>query len=245
MPRGRPALDPERQLARAHTILDAAAELILRWGYDKTTIDDVARRAEVAKGTIYLHWKTRDALFAALLRRERVLMLAEARERAPRSPRALFGELSLGMLRRPLLKALLIGDTRVLGKLTRRKDRAPGALELGGAFEAYLAELVALGAVRPVAPGEHALVISSVVYGFLLLPGLLPGGSPVPDERLAELVADTVERALATGEPLPAGRAAAVARATSGYLDAIDEIARRKLAASMGVESTVIEERVT
>jgi hypothetical protein len=26
----------------------------VRWGYDKTTIDDVARRAGVAKGTIYL-----------------------------------------------------------------------------------------------------------------------------------------------------------------------------------------------
>lgn len=42
---------------RAHRILDAAAELVLRWGYKKTTIDDIAKQAKVAKGTIYLHWK--------------------------------------------------------------------------------------------------------------------------------------------------------------------------------------------
>src|SRR5690606_41617518 len=55
------------------------AELILRWGYDKTTVEDVARAAGVAKGTIYLHWKTRDALFTALLRRDRVRLVEEVR----------------------------------------------------------------------------------------------------------------------------------------------------------------------
>ena len=37
---------------RARRILDAAAELIQRWGYNKTTIDDIARQAGGAKGTI-------------------------------------------------------------------------------------------------------------------------------------------------------------------------------------------------
>ena len=34
---------------RAERILDAAAELMLRWGYNNTTIDDIARLAGVAK----------------------------------------------------------------------------------------------------------------------------------------------------------------------------------------------------
>src|SRR5437773_10947704 len=59
-----------RRQERAERILDAAAELILRWGYRKTTIDDIARQARVAKGTIYLHWKTREDLFMALSIRE-------------------------------------------------------------------------------------------------------------------------------------------------------------------------------
>jgi len=55
-------LDLRRQ-ERARRILDAAVALILLWGYNQTAIDDVARQAGVAKGTIYLlYWKTRENL---------------------------------------------------------------------------------------------------------------------------------------------------------------------------------------
>src|SRR6266568_3546350 len=70
-----------RRQERAHRILDAAATLILRWGYNKTTIDDIARQAGVAKGTIYLHWKTREELFAALITREKLEMGKEIKQR--------------------------------------------------------------------------------------------------------------------------------------------------------------------
>ncbi|MBV8695914.1 MAG: helix-turn-helix transcriptional regulator, partial [Ktedonobacteraceae bacterium] len=44
-----------KQQERAEHILDVAAALIVRWGYGKTTLDDIARQVGVAKGTIYLH----------------------------------------------------------------------------------------------------------------------------------------------------------------------------------------------
>jgi AcrR family transcriptional regulator len=47
--------------------LDAAASLLVRWGYRRTSIDDVAREAGVGKGTIYLHWKNKHDLFRAAL----------------------------------------------------------------------------------------------------------------------------------------------------------------------------------
>ncbi len=56
-----------KQQEREQRILDAAADLILRWGYDKTAMDDIPERSGVAKGTIYLHRKTREELFDALL----------------------------------------------------------------------------------------------------------------------------------------------------------------------------------
>ncbi|NUR84535.1 MAG: TetR/AcrR family transcriptional regulator [Nonomuraea sp.] len=237
---GRPPQDPARQAERAHRILDAAAELILRWGYDKTTIDDVARRADVAKGTIYLHWKTRDDLFAALLRRERVLMLQEVREEAPATLGALFGAMASVMLRRPLLQAVVLGDSEVLGKLTRQKRRRPGGgLDLDGPFDSYLRELIELGAVRE-EPGEHATVIGSIFYGFMFLPGLAPEGQRLPPDRVAALLADTVERAVGTGRALPPGDADTVARATLDLIDHLAETARRKLAASV----SPVKERV-
>lgn len=231
---GRPPQDPARQIERAHRILDAAAELILRWGYDKTTVDDVAKRAGVAKGTIYLHWKTRDELFAALLRRERVLMLDEVRESDPVTLGELFRELVSVLLRRPLLHAALLGDSEVLGKLTRQKrQRATSGLESGGAFDAYLTRLIELGAVRA-DPGDQVTVIVSILYGFMSLPSVRPESERLPDDRLAELVSVTIMRAVGTGGDLPADDAEAVAKATLDYLDALEEIARGKLAISLG-----------
>ncbi len=73
--------DRSRRQERADRILDAAAELILRWGYKKTTIDDIAKQAGVAKGTIYLHWKTREDLFLALLTREDLKLAEDMKQR--------------------------------------------------------------------------------------------------------------------------------------------------------------------
>ncbi|SEF74423.1 DNA-binding transcriptional regulator, AcrR family [Nonomuraea solani] len=233
---GRPPQDPARQLERAHRILDAATELILRWGYDKTTIDDVAKRAEVAKGTIYLHWKTRDDLFAALLRRERVLMLTDVRDQKPATLSELFGEFSRALFRRPLLRAVLSGDSEVLGKLTRRKRTRPTGLELGAPFDTYVTELAELGAVRD-DPGDHITVIGSIVYGFLFLPDGRPEGVRPSEDRIADLVADTIERTLGAGRP--PSDADAVARATLTFLDATVEVARQRLADSLGSKERV------
>ncbi|MFI6734748.1 TetR/AcrR family transcriptional regulator [Nonomuraea sp. NPDC050451] len=226
---GRPPQDPARQLERAHRILDAAADLILRWGYGKTTIDDVAKAAGVAKGTIYLHWKTRDELFAALLRRERVLMLAEVRQGAPATLGELYGGYARVLLRRPLLQALMRGDSELLGKFTRQKQQAGQSPTMGAPLEAYVAELVKLGAVRA-EPGDHAMMANAVLYGFLFVPDSLPK----EDDRIAFLVADTIDRTMSTGRPLSGDDADAVARATIDFLAAAQEIAEQRLAASMG-----------
>jgi AcrR family transcriptional regulator len=42
-------------------IIEAATELFVKYGLRKTSIDEVARRAGVAKGTIYTHFKTKAA----------------------------------------------------------------------------------------------------------------------------------------------------------------------------------------
>jgi AcrR family transcriptional regulator len=206
---GRPRQTPEQRLERAHRVLDATTELVLRWGYDKTTIDDIAQRAGVAKGTIYLHWTTRDALFTALLRREQVELLTAmqhwlAAHPDRGTPRHLVSKISLELLRRPLLKAVFLGDSTVMGKLIRQKRPRgfpPGTRE---AFGRYLDTLVAHGAVRDDLTGaEYATVLTSAVYGFLTMPARLPDALALPDERVAELLADAVDRFLRPACPRP------------------------------------------
>src|SRR5512133_3140740 len=104
--------------ARAQRILDAAAALILRCGYHKTSIEDIARDAGVGKGTLYLHWKTREALFTALILREKVAMAEDIQQRFARDPagatlRGFLYHSALALMQRPLLKAVLLRDTAV------------------------------------------------------------------------------------------------------------------------------------
>jgi AcrR family transcriptional regulator len=53
---------------RRAAILKAALEEFSERGFAAARLDDVARRAAVAKGTIYLHFKDKEALFQELVR---------------------------------------------------------------------------------------------------------------------------------------------------------------------------------
>jgi AcrR family transcriptional regulator len=57
-----------RQAERRQAILDAALEEFATSGFAATRLDDVARRAGVAKGTIYLYFQDKEALFQELVR---------------------------------------------------------------------------------------------------------------------------------------------------------------------------------
>lgn len=48
-------------------ILKAALALFLRRGFDATTMDDVAAKARIAKGTLYLHFKDKADLYVSLI----------------------------------------------------------------------------------------------------------------------------------------------------------------------------------
>ncbi len=60
---GRPAA-PDK---RAEAILEAAREVFLERGFAAARVEDVAHRAGVAKGTVYLHFDSKQALFKALI----------------------------------------------------------------------------------------------------------------------------------------------------------------------------------
>ena len=60
----------KRSAARRSAILAAALDEFAARGFAATRLDDVARRAGVAKGTIYLHFADKEALFEELIRRE-------------------------------------------------------------------------------------------------------------------------------------------------------------------------------
>lgn len=64
---------------RREAILEAASRLFRHYGPFKTTVADIAREAGVGVGTVYLEFKSKDAILAALskIRHERVLTAVE------------------------------------------------------------------------------------------------------------------------------------------------------------------------
>ncbi len=57
-----------RAAERREAIIAAGLEEFVARGFAATRLDDVAKRAGVAKGTIYLHFKDKEALFEELIR---------------------------------------------------------------------------------------------------------------------------------------------------------------------------------
>ncbi|WP_161965803.1 TetR/AcrR family transcriptional regulator [Steroidobacter cummioxidans] len=65
--RGRPRTKPAE--LRREELLDAAQQLFVDKGIGATSIDDIASAAEVAKGTFYLYFPSKEALLHALQER--------------------------------------------------------------------------------------------------------------------------------------------------------------------------------
>lgn len=51
-------------------IMQAALERFVRYGYHKTTVDEIARQARVGKGTIYFYFKNKEDIMQTLVDRE-------------------------------------------------------------------------------------------------------------------------------------------------------------------------------
>src|SRR5271166_6505041 len=58
----------ERAAERRAAIVQAALDEFIARGFAATRLDDVAKRAGVAKGTIYLHFEDKESLFQELIR---------------------------------------------------------------------------------------------------------------------------------------------------------------------------------
>ena len=64
-----------RKESRPAELLAAALELFVERGYAATRLDDIASRAGVSKGTLYLYFPNKEELFKALVRENIVALL--------------------------------------------------------------------------------------------------------------------------------------------------------------------------
>jgi AcrR family transcriptional regulator len=63
------SLKERQRQEREQLILQAAEQLMIERGYHETSIDDIAARVGISKGTIYLHFASKEDLVIALVER--------------------------------------------------------------------------------------------------------------------------------------------------------------------------------
>lgn len=191
---------------REERILDAAAALLVRWGYRKTTIDDVAREAGVGKGTIYLHWKDKNELFHATLFRAQLQTSAEVIQRILADPEGglphrLWTHAMLVALANPLIAAIMKGRTDIFQGMAGAFDAAT-IQQFMGDYEEYIVQLQQVGLIRADLPvSVISFLTGALKIGVINTPDLL-GLEQTPSlEQLTEAISDLIRRWLEPDPP--------------------------------------------
>jgi len=162
--------------ARRNQILDAATEVFAEKGFHGATIKEIARRAGIADGTIYIYFKNKPDLILGILAR-----LTESERR----PADLRQGLEGGVDFRAFMKAFFRHRLQVLddnlrawqavfpdilanAELRERYSREviEPSFRLG---EPVFAQMVAAGVVRPLDPALTLRAVSSMFLGMLIL----------------------------------------------------------------------------
>jgi AcrR family transcriptional regulator len=180
----------EKRLA----ILKAAFDVVTEHGYSDTKVDEIARRAGVAKGTVYLYFKDKAAIYIGLvdwLLEQGLAVTAEvtARSISPRRKlEELFSTWASGVMSNPGVMALLsmenVNQTNTVMKRFK-KHVLPHIMEMQGAIAGIVKQGIEQGEFRPVDPRSAAVMYMSAFRAELLSGGRFH--STRPGESIQEL----------------------------------------------------------
>jgi AcrR family transcriptional regulator len=222
---------------RADRILDTARDLLLSWGYRRVTIDELARRAGVGKGTIYLHWRSREEVFHAVSAREAAAMtdaIVGALRNDPaevalhRYLRRLFVE----AMNRPVLRALYTRDADTLDTLLAAAGHQRMEETKLGVNRDYLGALAAEAMLRPDLDLKALdYTLPTIVFGFFAVEPFVPSAIRLSLEHKADQLAETVRRAF---EPADAPDSEKVKRAAAKAIPIFERLARDYRTAAYG-----------
>lgn len=180
-----------RKYARPGELLAAALDCFAEKGFAATRIEEIVRRAGVAKGTFYLYFPSKQAVFEALVR-EHILPQLDAMERMSRVP----GQRAADRLRAILAGiSLLIGNPRLvaipklvmaeagnfpeMARFYRQAVVKRGLLLLGDIFR----DGITMGEFRPMADPE--MTARLFMAPFLLATLLQTGFAAVEETPLS------------------------------------------------------------
>lgn len=196
----RPGIRATRALERRDAILTAALAEFSEKGLAAARMEDIARRAGVGKGTIYLHFADKQALFAGIVRAAIVPVVETLMALRP-DP----GESVHGFMRRVLVPAgVSLGEPPRRDVVRLLMSEGPRFPEIAAMYfrevvspgMARIAELAALAAAHGETEGDALLrfpqlVIAPVLLG-VIWSGLFAPLQPLDVEALIKAQLDLV-----------------------------------------------------
>jgi AcrR family transcriptional regulator len=201
---------------REQRILNAAAHLIVQYGFDKTTVSDIAEHAGISKGAVYLHFESKDTLFDALVKRELWRYAESYLKRLDADPQGgtiagIYKNSLYTMQDSPLMQALFRQDRRVLGAYARRNQATNQARAMSNAQ--FIVWMQHVGAVRPdIAPHIVAYIMNMLSYALISMDDVLPADEIPPIEEVIEGVALVMGAALTPPNAPPSDEVKAMIR---------------------------------
>nr|WP_321441262.1 TetR/AcrR family transcriptional regulator [uncultured Hyphomonas sp.] len=160
---------------RRQALLSAALDEVFEKGFAATRMDDVARRAGLSKGTLYLYFDSKEALFQGLVESlaypnleiiERITEQAETLREALRGIRQ-FAPTLIRQTDLPRLMKVLVGDSQLFPDLVRayREDLIEQVLSM---IAALLCRADARGEANISDPELTArLIVAPIIFSAL------------------------------------------------------------------------------
>jgi TetR/AcrR family acrAB operon transcriptional repressor len=186
---------------REERILRAASNLIAHYGYDKTTVSDIAREAGISKGAVYLHFASKEDLFEALLRSEILDYSQRWVERIEADPD---GGSFVGLYRHglatlnesPFMIAVVKRDQRILGSYLRSTKNIFRESSVTLRYE-FVKIMQEAGAIRAeVAPEIIAHIMNMLSYGLISMNEIMDADRIPPFDAVLEGIGTLLDRAL-------------------------------------------------
>lgn len=152
---GRPAAgeDPVKR----EQILDGALSVFMQMGFDAASMNDITREAGVSKGTLYVYFKNKEDLFAAIIERQKLRIFGQLQEILEKDmpvPQTLhdYGVLFTTHL---LSDKTIRGMRMVIGVIDRMPQLASAFLAIGpnsapNVLASYLSRQAELGVLKDI-----------------------------------------------------------------------------------------------
>lgn len=172
---------PDVSEERTEQIIEAALKVFAEHGVEKARMADIGDAAGLSKATLYLYFKTKDALIGVIMRRLFAYMLhsfrsldaedGSAQDRLRNFAMQLVDELHR---MRPLLPLLYEFYAMGLRKSAAREVLGEFVTEFITTLSPVIERGVESGELRPVDPEQTAITLAAMLEGTLLLWAFAP-----------------------------------------------------------------------